>query len=97
MMHSRNLIVQDYLKERVEEETTKDGFSKLPFRYIEISKVLLNVYAFANIIRPRFLSYLTGLRMILRIQTNCDHYSRISGRLDKPSAEQALARSTIVN
>ncbi|KAF8737933.1 hypothetical protein AX14_012115 [Amanita brunnescens Koide BX004] len=33
----------DYLKERVEEETTKDGFSKLPFRYIEISKVLLDV------------------------------------------------------
>lgn len=33
----------DYLKDRLEEETTKDGFSKLPFRYIEISKVLLDM------------------------------------------------------
>lgn len=97
MSHFRNLTVQDYLKERVEEETTKDGFSKLPFRYIEISKVLLDVYAFANNIRFRILSYMTGLQMILRIQTNCDHYSRISGRLDRPSAAQALAKSTIAN
>jgi hypothetical protein len=97
MIYFRNLTFEDYLKERVEEETTKDGFSKLPFRYIEMSKVLLDVYAFTNNIRPRILSYLTGLQMILRIQTNCDHYSRISGRLDKPSAAQALAKSTIAN
>ncbi|KIL70253.1 hypothetical protein M378DRAFT_96699 [Amanita muscaria Koide BX008] len=36
-------LTYDYLKERLEEETSKDGFSKLPFRYIEISKVLLDV------------------------------------------------------
>lgn len=36
-------LTVDYLKDRLEEETAKDGFSKLPFRYIEISKVLLDV------------------------------------------------------
>ncbi|KAF8622058.1 hypothetical protein AX15_007209 [Amanita polypyramis BW_CC] len=33
----------DYLKERLEKEITDIAFSNLPFRYIEISKVLLDV------------------------------------------------------
>ncbi|KAI0796955.1 Psf2-domain-containing protein [Abortiporus biennis] len=33
----------DYLQDRFNEETTKEEFSRLPFRFMEISKVLLDV------------------------------------------------------
>ncbi|PFH51287.1 hypothetical protein AMATHDRAFT_142835 [Amanita thiersii Skay4041] len=36
-------LTVDNLKERLEEETTNNGFSKLPFRYIEVSKLLLDI------------------------------------------------------
>ncbi|CAE6422527.1 unnamed protein product [Rhizoctonia solani] len=33
----------EWLQEKLREETTQDTFSKMPFRYLEISKVLLDV------------------------------------------------------
>jgi len=35
----------DYLSERLGEETSQKEFSRLPFRYAEISKILLDMYA----------------------------------------------------
>ena len=35
----------DYLTERLREETSQKEFSRLPFRYAEISKILLDMYA----------------------------------------------------
>jgi hypothetical protein len=40
------LAMEDYLQERLNRETSEPGFSDLPFRFAEISKVLLDVYAF---------------------------------------------------
>jgi GINS complex subunit 2 len=37
------LLVIDYLQERLVRETSEQGFSDLPFRFAEISKVLLDV------------------------------------------------------
>ncbi|KAF8760017.1 GINS complex protein [Rhizoctonia solani] len=33
----------EWLQEKLREETTQDSFSKMPFRYLEISKILLDV------------------------------------------------------
>ncbi|CAE6474657.1 unnamed protein product [Rhizoctonia solani] len=33
----------EWLQEKLKEETTQDSFSKMPFRYLEISKILLDV------------------------------------------------------
>ncbi|CAE6435599.1 unnamed protein product [Rhizoctonia solani] len=33
----------EHLQEKLREETTQDSFSKMPFRYLEISKILLDV------------------------------------------------------
>jgi GINS complex subunit 2 len=35
--------MEDYLQERLNRETSEQGFSNLPFRFTEISKVLLDV------------------------------------------------------
>jgi GINS complex subunit 2 len=35
--------MEDYLQERLNRETSEPGFSDLPFRFAEISKVLLDV------------------------------------------------------
>ena len=37
------LFLQDYLQERLGREMSEQGFSDLPFRFAEISKVLLDV------------------------------------------------------
>ena len=35
----------DFLSERLGEETSQKEFSRLPFRYAEVSKILLDMYA----------------------------------------------------
>lgn len=36
-------VFSDFLQSRLDEEVTEPGFSRLPFRYAEVSKVLLDV------------------------------------------------------
>ncbi|KAG6842040.1 hypothetical protein C0991_003566 [Blastosporella zonata] len=38
-----NLLLKDFLQDRLTKETTQRDFSDLPFRFTEISKILLDV------------------------------------------------------
>jgi GINS complex subunit 2 len=43
--HVSVTCLPDYLSERLGEETSQKEFSRLPFRYAEVSKILLDMYA----------------------------------------------------
>lgn len=64
----------EFLQSRLDEEVSDLGFSTLPFRYAEISKVLLDVLvdSFLNIFHKLILFVYTVPQTISRIQIKYD-------------------------
>lgn len=93
------LFMEDYLQDRLIRETSEQGFSDLPFRFAEISKVLLDVcvfhlsfgstqHSFPNVSEPLMTS---------KTPISFAHCSKTCVKPGRPKVEMVSKHSTTAN
>lgn len=74
----------EFLQSRVVQETSAEGFSSLPFRFSEISKVILDVSVYLLHAKNSYIHAIIAHQMIYTILIKSVVFSRIYVKLGKP-------------
>jgi GINS complex subunit 2 len=64
----------DFLQEQLTRETSRPEFSRLPFRFAEIAKVILDVLANTFVDVEAVSDFHQAPQMMCRMQTKSSHY-----------------------